>query len=86
MEVATDLAVWSHPGRPVVPRRWLLVRDPAGIFEPQAFLCTDQEAGLEDILSWFVRRWTNRLTDLACYSARNVQSRAGTNLVLSVRE
>ncbi len=28
----------------------------------QAFLCTDQEAGLEDILSWFVRRWTVEVT------------------------
>ena len=62
VEVATGVAVWSHPGRPVVPLRWLLVRDPAGIFKPQAFLCTDQEAGLEDILSWFVRRWTVEVT------------------------
>jgi len=46
----------------VVPLRSLLVRDPAGIFNPQAFLCTDQEAGLEDILSWFVRRWTVEVT------------------------
>jgi hypothetical protein len=44
VEVATGIAVWSHPGRPVVPLRWLLVRDPTGTFKPQAFLCTDHDA------------------------------------------
>ncbi len=62
MEVATGIAVWSHPGRPVVPLRWLLVRDPTGTFKPQAFLCTDRDACPADILSWFVRRWTLEVT------------------------
>ena len=38
------------------------MRDPTSKFKPQAFLCTDQEAGLEEILSWFVRRWTVEVT------------------------
>ena len=62
VEVTTGVAVWSHPGRPIVPLRWLLVRDPLGLFKPQAFLCTDQCASPEDILSWFVRRWTIEVT------------------------
>jgi len=62
VEVATGIAVWSHPGRPVVPLRWLLVRDPTGTFKPQAFLCTDRDACPADILSWFVRRWTLEVT------------------------
>ncbi len=62
VEVATGIAVWSHPGRPVVPLRWLLVRDPTGTFKPQAFLCTDHDACPTDILSWFVRRWTVEVT------------------------
>ena len=33
-----------------------------GLFRPQAFLCTDQGASPEDILSWFVRRWTIEVT------------------------
>ncbi|WP_375383486.1 transposase [uncultured Sphingomonas sp.] len=41
VELATGCAVWSHPGRPIVPLRWLVVRDPAGRFRPQAFLSTD---------------------------------------------
>ena len=32
-------------------------RDPSGEKEPQAFLCTDQQAAPVDILRWFVRRW-----------------------------
>ena len=62
MEIATGIAVWSHPGLPVVPLRWVLARDPTGAFRPQAFLCTDLNAAAEDILSWFVRRWTIEVT------------------------
>ena len=40
-----------------VPIRWVLVRDPEGEKEPQAFLCTDLDADPVDILGWFVRRW-----------------------------
>jgi hypothetical protein len=35
----------------------VLVRDPLGATEPQAFLCTDLQAKPVDILGWFVRRW-----------------------------
>ena len=62
VEIATGVAVWSHPGLPVVPLRWVLVRDPTDGFRPQAFLCTDLDAAAEDILSWFVRRWTIEVT------------------------
>ncbi len=62
VEIATGVAVWSHPGLPVVPLRWLVVRDPTGAFRPQAFLCTDLDAAAEDILSWFVRRWRIEVT------------------------
>src|SRR3712207_7343105 len=34
-------AVWRHAGLPVVPIRWVLLRDPHRHFEPQALLCTD---------------------------------------------
>ena len=40
-----------------VPIRWVLVRDPKGEKEPQAFLSTDLEADPSNILRWFVRRW-----------------------------
>ncbi len=62
VELATGCAVWSHPGRPVVPVRWLIVRDPAGRFRPQAFLSTDPDTEPADMLVWFIRRWSIEVT------------------------
>ena len=62
VEVATGTSVLHHPGLPVVPLRWVIVRDPAGAFRPQAFLCTDPDATPADILAWLVRRWSAETT------------------------
>jgi hypothetical protein len=45
-----------------VPIRWVLVRDVAGEFEPQALLCTDLTADPVQVLGWFVRRWSIEVT------------------------
>jgi hypothetical protein len=57
IELATGTAVWRHSGMPVVPIRWVLVRDPLGRFDPQALLCTTLEHSPEPVLRWFVQRW-----------------------------
>jgi hypothetical protein len=57
VEIVSHPCVWYHPGEPVVPIRWVLVRDPEGKFAPQAFLCTDRDVTAVQILSWFVQRW-----------------------------
>jgi hypothetical protein len=62
VEVASDTAVWYHPGLPPVPLRWVLIRDPQGKFATQALLCTDQAATPEQILGWFVLRWQLEVT------------------------
>lgn len=62
VEAATGTGVWHHPGLPVVPLRWVIVRDPAGRFRPLALLCTDPDAAPADILAWFVRRWATEVT------------------------
>ena len=62
VEACPGTAPWHHPGLPVVPPRWVLVRDPIGEFRPQAFLCTDLEAEPVQILPWFVRRWATEVT------------------------
>jgi hypothetical protein len=62
IEYATGTAVWYHSGLPVVPLRWVLVRDPNGQFEPQAFLATDLAAEPAAILAWFVSRWQLEVT------------------------
>jgi hypothetical protein len=62
VEVCTDTAVWYHIGLPPVLIRWVLIRDPEGKFDPQALLSTNTDHTPEEILSWFVRRWTMEVT------------------------
>ena len=47
---------------PVVPIRWVLIRDPENRFQPQALLCTDVSQAPAQIVSWFVRRWCVEVT------------------------
>jgi hypothetical protein len=62
IEVATATAVWFHNGLPPVAIRWVLVRDPQGQFDPQALLCTNQQAEAAQIIEWFVLRWQMEVT------------------------
>jgi hypothetical protein len=62
VELASRTAVWYHGGLPVVPIRWVLIRDPLGQFEAQALLCTDLTETPEQILAWFVLRWHVEVT------------------------
>ena len=62
VEITSQTAVWYHPGKPVVPIRWVLVRDPEGRFESRALACTDPAEDAEQILSWFLRRWQMETT------------------------
>jgi len=61
VDLISGTALWCHPGKRV-PVRWLLVRDVAGAFEPQGFLCTDPDADPLDVRRWFVRRWSVEVT------------------------
>ena len=62
VEIASGTAVWYHGGLPPVPIRWILVRDPTGDLQPQAFLATDPDVDQADILQWFVHRWQVEVT------------------------
>ena len=62
VEIATDTAVWYHTGKPPVAIRWVLIRDPHERFKPQALLSTELEHTPEQMLTWFVRRWTMEVT------------------------
>lgn len=62
VEITSGTAVWYHSGMPVVPIRWVLVRDPNGKFRTKALLCTDQSAEPVQILKWFIRRWQVEVT------------------------
>lgn len=62
VELASGTAVWYHSAKPVVPIRWVLIRDPLGKFEPQALLSTDLSCSAQQIVSWFVLRWQLEVT------------------------
>ena len=57
VEIHSATAVWRHSGMPVVPIRWVLLRDPEGRFDPQALLCTDPARDPLQIVAWFAQRW-----------------------------
>ena len=57
IEITSKTAVWFHSGKPPLPIRWVIVRDPKKIFKTQALLCTDILVSPEQIIEWFVRRW-----------------------------
>jgi DDE superfamily endonuclease len=62
VEVCSATAVWRHAGLPVLPIRWVLLRDPRHRFDPQALLCTDPARDPLQIVGWFVRRWQVEVT------------------------
>lgn len=62
VELATGTAVWHHPGLPVLPIRWVLVRDPLGRFDPQALLSTELALPAAEVIGHFVRRWQVEVT------------------------
>jgi hypothetical protein len=62
MDVCSDTAVWFHNGKPPVPIRWVLIRDPQGHYDPVALLCTDPQQTVTHIVMWFVQRWRLEVT------------------------
>jgi len=57
LEYVSGIAVWYASGLPPAKIRWVLVRDPSGEREAQAFLCTDLDLEPAAILGRFVYRW-----------------------------
>jgi DDE superfamily endonuclease len=62
IDLTTGTAVWWHSGMPLVPIRWVIVRDPLGHFDTQAILCTDLSATPQQIIEWFIQRWQMEVT------------------------
>ena len=62
IEVATGTALWYRVGTPPVPLRWVLLRDPARRFDPQALVCTDPDLPVPQLIAWYVTRWQVEVT------------------------
>jgi hypothetical protein len=50
LEITSQTAVWFHSGKPPLPIRWVIVRDPKKIFKTQALFCTDINVSAEQII------------------------------------
>ena len=57
LEIISGTGLWYRTGTPPTLLRWVLVRDPAGKMEPQAFFCTDTDMDPAEIISNFAKRW-----------------------------
>jgi hypothetical protein len=62
VEIYTETCVWYKSGFQPVVIRWVLVRDPQGAYDAQAFLSTHVDHTPVQILTWFVRRWRMEVT------------------------
>lgn len=62
LEIISDTALWYRPGTPPKSIRWVLVRDPHGRREPQAFFSTDPDMDPAHIIAVYVRRWQVEVT------------------------
>ena len=62
MELASGTAVWFHNGKPAVPIRWVLIRDPLGEYETVCRLGTDPTVASGQMAQWFVMRWQVEVT------------------------
>jgi hypothetical protein len=62
MQIASGTAVWFHTGKPAVPIRWVLIRDPQDEHESVSLLCTDPTVVPQQIVEWFVMRWQLEVT------------------------
>ena len=62
VELSSHTALWYHAGKPPVPIRWVLIRDPLQQFDSQALLCTAPAVAPVQIIKWFVLRWQVEVT------------------------
>jgi hypothetical protein len=62
MQIATGTALWYKSSDPLVPLRWVLVKDTEGKIAPVALLCTDLDLNAQSVIDYFIRRWTVEVT------------------------
>ena len=62
MQITSQTAVWYHTGKPPVPIRWVLIRDPRDEYETIALLSTTLELDPLQVVNWFVQRWQVEVT------------------------
>jgi hypothetical protein len=62
LEVTSGAAVWYRIGQPVLPVRWVLVRDPTGRLDPRAYFSTCPKDQPRTVIQQVVKRWAIETT------------------------
>jgi len=62
VRVFSRTGLWYTSGCKPVAIRYVLVRDPEGELKDEAFCCTKLDATPEEIIQWFVMRWSVEVT------------------------
>lgn len=62
VDLATGTALWYTPQKVPLPIRWVIVRDPRGRQQPAVFMATDQSLSPEQIVEWYIMRWSVEVT------------------------
>jgi hypothetical protein len=62
LEVTSGTAVWYRIGQPVLPIRWVLVRDPRGRHDSRAYFSTCPTDQPRTLVQHFIKRWAIETT------------------------
>ena len=62
MEITSGTAIWYRGGKPAVPVRWVLIRDPEGKLESIALQSTDLNLSPIEIVQHYLKRWSVEVT------------------------
>lgn len=62
MEITSGTAIWYRGGKPAVPLKWVLVRDPEGKLDPMAIQSTDLNLDPIQIVRHYLKRWQVEVT------------------------
>lgn len=62
VQVASGVSIWYHSGMTPVQMRWVLIKDKQSGKKPVALLSTDIHLNVEEIISYFIRRWSMEVT------------------------
>jgi DDE superfamily endonuclease len=60
--VTSGTGVWDRSGQPVLPSRWVLVREPTGRLAPRAYRSTCTHDRPRTVVQQFVQRWSIEAT------------------------
>ena len=62
VQVVSGISIWYRAGKPAVPIKWVLIKDEQRDKKPVALLSTNVKLQAEEIIGYFIRRWSMEVT------------------------